>query len=198
MLLRQRTRTDDALFEAKGSILAWVLGERYQAACLEPSDINEHLPALYELAKECPHVTELGTRTGVSTVAFLWAQPKKLVCYDVVRFPEVDQLAALAGQTEFVFRKEDVLQVDIDETNLLFIDTWHVHGQLQEELRRHAAKARKYIVLHDTTTFGAQGETEGHPGLWPAVEEFLAGGAFRLKQRLENNNGLTVLERVAD
>src|SRR5262249_6872400 len=62
VLLRQRTRTDDAYFEAKGSVLAWVLGERYQAACLEPSDLNEHLPTLYELAKECPHVTELGTR----------------------------------------------------------------------------------------------------------------------------------------
>ena len=174
-----------------------MLGERYQAACLEPSDINEHLPTLYELARECPHVTELGTRTGVSTLALLCAQPKKLVCYDLVRLPQVDQLAALAGQTEFVFRKEDVLKADIEETDLLFIDSWHVCDQLKEELRRHAAKARKYIVLHDTTTFGEQGESEGHEGLWPAVEEFLAKGAFRLRQRFANNNGLTVLERVA-
>jgi hypothetical protein len=32
--------------------------------------------------------------------------------------------------------------------------------------------------------------------LWPAVEEFLAAGAFRLRQRFTNNNGLTVLERA--
>ena len=32
-------------------------------------------------------------------------------------------------------------------------------------------------------------------GLWPAVEEFLTQGTFRLKERYENNNGLTVLER---
>jgi hypothetical protein len=28
------------------------------------------------------------------------------------------------------------------------------------------------------------------------VEEFLAQGIFRLKERYDNNNGLTVLERV--
>ena len=51
-------------------------------------------------------------------------------------------------------------------------------------------------MLHDTTTFGEQGETPGHRGLWPAVEEFLAQGTFRLKARYENNNGLAVLEAV--
>jgi hypothetical protein len=48
----------------------------------------------------------------------------------------------------------------------------------------------------DTTTFGEQGEAEGQRGLWPAVEKLLAEGAFRLKQRFTNNNGLTVLERI--
>jgi hypothetical protein len=52
-------------------------------------------------------------------------------------------------------------------------------------------------VLHDTTTFGDTGEDEGTRGLWPAVEELLATGEFRLVARHENNNGLTVLERVA-
>jgi hypothetical protein len=51
-------------------------------------------------------------------------------------------------------------------------------------------------VLHDTTTFADRGETEGHPGLWPAVEQFLKLGLFRVKARYTNNNGLTVLEAV--
>jgi hypothetical protein len=70
-------------------------------------------------------------------------------------------------------------------------------GSVYQELARHAAKVRRYIVLHDTTTFGTHGEVEGQRGLWPAVEAFLARGTFRLKQRYENNNGLTVLEAVA-
>jgi hypothetical protein len=87
-------------------------------------------------------------------------------------------------------------RVEIEGTDLLLIDTWHVYEQLKQELRLHGGKVRKYIVLHDTTTFAEYGETPGHRGLWSAVEEFLAQGTFWLKQRRANNNGLTILERV--
>jgi GT2 family glycosyltransferase/Tfp pilus assembly protein PilF len=172
-----------------------MLAGLYRAACATPSDIHEHCPVLYELAKGCEHITEFGTRTGVSTTAFLFAQPRKLICYDRQKLPQVDLLGSVAGQTEFVFVQGDVLRVDIEETDLLFIDTWHVYEQLREELRRHGRRTRKYLVLHDTTTYGEVGEAPGHQGLWPAIEEFLAEGHFVLRQRLQNNNGLTVLER---
>jgi hypothetical protein len=166
----------------------------YESACRTPSDVHEHLPTLHAPARECRRETEFGARTGVSTTALLYAQPNRLVCYDRVKFSRADVLARAAGRTEFVFRLEDVLQTEIEETDLLFIDTLHDHEQLKEELRLHAGKARTYIVLHDTTTFGERGETEGRKGLWPAVEEFLALGTFRLKARYENNNGPAVLE----
>jgi hypothetical protein len=35
----------------------------------------------------------------------------------------------------------------------------------------------------------------GHAGWWPAVDEFVRKGAFRIKERYDHNNGLTVLER---
>lgn len=94
------------------------------------------------------------------------------------------------------FHEADVRVVEITETDLLFIDTWHVYEQLREDLRRHAGKVRHLIVLHDTTTFGEQGEMAGHRSLWPAVEEYLAEGTFRLQARTTNNHGLTVLQRV--
>jgi GT2 family glycosyltransferase/Flp pilus assembly protein TadD len=191
VLGRQQRQGADALF-AEGGGLATL----YALACQEPSAIHEHLPTLYALARECAHVTELGTGRGLSTTALLYAQPAKLVSYDRVKDVQVDRLAALAGRTELVFRQDDVLWVTIEETDLLFIDTWHVYEQLSEELRLHASAARKYIVLHDTTTFGEQGEAPGHRGLWSAVEEFLAQGTFRLQARYANNNGLTVLERI--
>jgi hypothetical protein len=108
----------------------------------------------------------------------------------------VERLRALAGPTEFAFLQKDVLWTEIEETDLLFIDRLHDYDQLAQELKLDAGKVRKYIVLHDTTTFAERGETEGHRGLWPAVEEFLREGTFRLKERYENNNGLAVLERV--
>jgi hypothetical protein len=64
--------------------------------------------------------------------------------------------------------------VEIEPTDMLFIDTFHVYEQLRRELALHAGKARRFIVLHDTTTFGEKGEREGSRGLWPAVAEFLA------------------------
>ncbi len=191
LLLRQRGKAVDL-----PALPATALEGLYREACATPSDIHEHCPTLRALAAACRHVTEMGTRTAVSTTALLAAQPEKLVCYDKVRHPQVDVLKAAAGRTDFLFHKADVLHVEIEETDLLFLDTWHVYEQLAEELRLHAGKVRKYLVLHDTTTFGAYGETAGHRGLWPAVEEFLALGTFQLKERYTNNNGLSILEAV--
>jgi hypothetical protein len=168
----------------------------YRQACATPSDIHEHLPLLHDLARQCRHVTEFGTRTGISTTALLFAQPERLVAYDVRRSPQVDVLAAVAGRTDFVFIQEDVLRVEIEETDLLFIDAPHTPDRLKEQLRLHAGKARGYLVLHGATARGDEGEPPGSPGLWPAVEEFLAQGTFTLKERFKNNNGLAVLERV--
>ena len=103
------------------------------------------------------------------------------------------------------------IQIDIEETDLLFIDTLHRYGQLKLELKKHSSKCKKYIILHDTTTFGDVGETASklmidpvtggmqlipRKGLWPAVEEFLKENKnWKLKERFTHNNGLTVLER---
>lgn len=182
----------DALAAAPPATLA----QLYEADCRTHSDICEHLPTLYALASECGHVTEMGTHVGHSTTAFLFARPGRLVCYDLARTPAVDVLARASEGTYFLFWESDVLTVAIEPTDLLFIDTLHNYGQLKEELRLHAGRVRRYIVLHDTTTFGDQGETPGQCGLWPAVEELLSGGEWRLRARYENNNGLTVLERA--
>lgn len=172
------------------------LDQLYDADCRTHSDIAEHLATLHGLAKECSHVTELGTHIGHSTTAFLAARPAVLVCYDLVRQPAVDVLARASQGTYFQFWQKDSLQASIDPTDLLFIDTLHDYDQLRAELLRHAGQVRRYIVLHDTATFGVEGETPGHRGLWPAVQEFCSLGVWRVKDQWHNNNGLTVLERV--
>jgi glycosyltransferase involved in cell wall biosynthesis/tetratricopeptide (TPR) repeat protein/predicted O-methyltransferase YrrM len=171
------------------------LADLYQAVCTKPSNITEHLPALYALAEECQHITEFGTRTAESTTAFLYAQPKKLICYDLRQYAEFTPLEILAGRTRLTFHLANVLRVSIEETDLLFVNSWHTYEQLKEELRLHGTKARKYIVIHDTTTMGANGEFEGRRGLEPAIEEFLAEGHFVIKGRYEQNSGLTILVR---
>lgn len=174
------------------------IDDLYRQALQTPSDICEHLERLRQLGARCEHITEFGVRTGVSTIAWAVARPKILVCYDISRYAELDAIERAAKETgvSFSFHEKDVLATDIEPTDLLFIDTLHTYDQLRAELAKHASQARKYLVFHDTETFGESGEVEGTRGLWPAVEEFLAAKPeWMLREKRVNNNGLTVLAR---
>ena len=189
--------------------------EQFQLRVNHSSDINEHLETIKNFASECEHITEMGVRSVVSTWAFLAAKPKRLVSMDIVQCPVQD--AAIAANNEgidfeFIVADTSNPQLDIEPTDLLFIDTWHVYDQLKVEFKLHSNKVKKYIILHDTTTFGEVGESGSdliiNPvtgqmemmrkrGLWPAVEEFLAENTnWTLKERFTHNNGLTILQRT--
>lgn len=181
-------------------------------------DINEHLQTLRNYAASCDHVTEMGTRFAVSTYAFLIAKPKKVVSIDLnYKFfspyqNEIQNFANYVG-TEFLFVEGDVLDLDIEETDFLFIDTLHTYNQLSQELRKHESKVKKWIALHDTVTFGykdedfyqngAVSEKVRLPitkqGLYPAVLDFLETNKnWVIKEHFTNNNGLTILERKSN
>lgn len=162
--------------------------ERYQELCRTPSDIHEHLPTFREYADKCEHVTEFGVRGCVSLHAFLVSKAKKVVAYDIanVNVPACDKLTFICA---------DVLKVDIEPTDLLFIDTLHTFAQLHGELYWHADLVRKFIIMHDTEIFGRNGE-DGGPGLNAAIAEFLAENqAWSEIYRTEVNNGLTILAK---
>lgn len=176
------------------------LEQVYNRLCSTPSDINEHLPTLKAYAEQCDHVTEMGVRYIVSTYALLMGKPKKLISYDLMDCVWQPIKELVRDHTDFEFRIANTLDLDIEETDFLFIDTLHNYNQLTGELSLHANKVRKYIGFHDTTTFATHGESyEGRSeiGLWPAIEEFLASNTqWELHERYTNNNGLTILKRV--
>ena len=176
------------------------LQQTYEELCNRPSDINEHLPTLKKYADECEHITEMGVRWIVSTYALLMEKPKKLISYDInpINSEVIQQM--VKDTTDFEFRVGDTTRIEIEETDLLFIDTLHNYNQLKLELHLHSNKARKYIIFHDTTAFEWIGESyEGkvdEKGLWPAIEEFLENNTnWVLHERFTNNNGLTILKR---
>jgi len=193
---------------------------KYVKYCEDPSDINEHLPILYRYASECRHITECGVRGAVSSYAFanaLRGRDNRLIMIDLTCCDRIEQCI---NECEYegvnaTFYEESDLTCPIEQTDLLFIDTWHIYGQLKMELARWNAHVGKYIIMHDTTVDGVQGESvrmgwniaeqsknsgiaekDICKGLWPAVEEFLVEHPeWVLKERLTNNNGLTVLAR---
>jgi len=188
--------------------------QKYQEKCSTISDINEHLPTLRKYAEECESVVEMGVRGIVSTWAFLSAKPKKLISLDLSHpssfggnLEEVIQLS-LENGIEFEFVEKSSLEYEMPNADLLFIDTWHDYLQLKKEMFRHHSKVNKYIILHDTTTFGyidesfydeygnSRPETNLPKGLYPAVDEFLfANKEWRLWEKKSNNNGLTILKK---
>jgi len=193
----------------------------YNLRCKQRSDINEHLPTLYRYAKECSHITEIGVRSAVSSYAFgfgLKGTPNnKLIQIDLNDHANIREFASkcAAEGVNTVFYQGNDLDVPMEPTELLFIDTWHVYGHLKRELARWHSSVSKYIIMHDTTVDEWEGETircrmnaseqsrtSGYPieeinkGQWPAIEEFLRDHPeWVLKERFTNNNGLTVLSR---
>lgn len=178
---------------------------KYEQVASRQSDINEHIPVLKQYSEECNHITELGCRGVVSTWAFLAGNPKKLVSIDIDDCPvtEVSRLAKESG-IEFEFIKADDLTIEIEETDLLFIDTLHTYEHLSKELKLHGNKARKYIIMHDTEVFGKMDYfgnkkygVHGEGGLIPAIDEFIADNTNWSRHKVfTNNNGLTVLVRT--
>lgn len=168
----------------------------YAHLLVTPSDINEHLPKLRELASQCDTVIEFGVRTARSSVGLLAGQPKVLKSYDRRSTPHVERLKRWRGRTDYQFRQADVLEVEPEACDLLFIDTYHTAGQLRAELDRHAPAVRRWIAMHDTRIFGERGE-DGGPGLLVALRAFLREHPeWGVVYRAEHNNGLTVISRV--
>ena len=185
-----------------------LIEKEYQSEKNTKSDINEHIHTLHMLAANCTHVTEFGSRFGASTKAFLKA-PVTLRAYDLEIHTPLMNLFKIARKAskDVEYTKGNTLSILIEPTDLLFIDTWHSQKQLREELKLHGNAARKYLVFHDTHTYGVRDEQvdwAANPdrkamagqGLLAAIIDFvIANPHWSFKEHRTNNNGLTILER---
>lgn len=211
---------------------------RYLAVEYGGLDISEHVSTLRLYASRSSSISEVGVRFGASTWALMMGlhdadggsadlRPspgartgaKVHRAYDLGMFEHrvrARHIAAGLG-IRYAFQQADSLSLDLEESDLLFIDTFHAYPQLRGELRRHAPRVRRYILLHDTTVDANASECVRRPGdydcaamaqrlrcsldevrlgLWPAVQEFLvAAPQWRLLRHYGHNNGLVVLER---
>ena len=191
----------------KGEWPAGSVAAEYRRAT-ESRDIGAHMETLLLYARQCTHITELGVRGVVSSWAFLQglvehkaasggAATHTLLACDPVMSNNVFTLQREAEQNgvRFTFMLGDDLVAPMEPTDAVFIDTWHLQGQLSRELRRMHALTRKWILLHDTVVDAEVGEAvrvgwdipalmakTGWPredivgGLMPAVSTVLAAG----------------------
>jgi hypothetical protein len=197
------------------------LQKMYENHCNTPSDINEHIPVLRQLASECSSAIEIGVRSIVSTWGILQGlsenpvQPKWFLGIDLA-YPPLEKLQlakqiAEENHIDFLFWPINDMEIDIEPVDMLFIDSLHTYCHLTYELESFSPKVRKYICMHDTSApWGHQDDAEycgnyaEYPdsydrtkkGLWPAVEDFLARHPeWSLYERRTNNHGFTILKR---
>ena len=165
--------------------------------------IYMYMDELYELSKECNHITEMGVNEVNSSWAFLKARPKKLVCIDITfkkvpvshRFADhiwLESLKDLAKKenVELVLLENDTSKIEIEKTDLLFIDTNHSYDHLKKELTLHANNVRKYIAFHDTVLFY---------DLNRAINEFLIENKnWTIYKNIESNPGLLIIKNNSE
>jgi hypothetical protein len=174
--------------------------EKIKQLIQNQSDINEHLQTLINYSKECESIIELGTGQTISTWAFLASKPKNFITVDILhpkdRGINFDEIINEANKlnVNFKFILSDSRKIELPEHDLLFIDTLHNYDVLKEELSKHHDKVKKYIIFHDTISFGNNDEIGYGIGLVPAIKEFLEKNPqWKEKETYTNNNGLTIL-----
>jgi hypothetical protein len=170
------------------------LQQLFDQAVSTGSDLNVHLPKLFDLAKECPRILEIATRNQ-STVAFLHAKPQNLASLNSAKGndPVLDALESRAGESTLAIAKADCMAYEPEEVDLLFIDEGHTADRVYAQLDRFGTKTTRYIVLHDTVVFGESGENGG-PGILPAVRRWLKEHPeWSVIYHTREQHGLTVL-----
>jgi len=131
------------------------LDEQHARNCSIPSDINEHLPRMVALveAHTPDHIVELGARSGLSTTAWLYGLQGtngRLTSVDISPAPQIGTHANwehIQGDDT-----DPAVMAQVDECDILFIDTSHAYEHTLWELRNWSAKVRSggAIVCHDT------------------------------------------------
>lgn len=130
------------------------LAEMYDRACRTPSDIYEHLPRFVEIVEEtnAEHVVELGTRSGVSTTAWLYALEGRGRLTSV----DIDPRPDLGDWPHWTFVQGNDVDINvvknIEPADVVFIDTSHLYGHTKRELGmwQYRVKPGGRMVLHDT------------------------------------------------
>ena len=175
------------------------LAQKYHDACRTPSDINEHLTTFVKMCREldATKVIELGTRGGVSTIAWLYAMEETdghVWSVDIDPAPDLEH-------KRWTFIQGDDLDPAVtkqvpESADVVFIDTEHSYEQTLAELNVYSWYVRPggKIVLHDTELLKPFGLRHQPPyPVKKAVEDFCREEVLPWKN-YPNNNGLAIID----
>jgi hypothetical protein len=150
------------------------------------ADIKEHIPTLRKLAEGAGSVLDIGSRV-LSTLAFA-ESADTVVHFGALSTADVERINGLAEGSGAMVHGKSVKWQDTpkESFDIVFIDTDpHEYGQVLAQLDTYGQYSKRYIVLHDTTSF---------PSVMQAIAAWLRNNRrFTVIHHYENNNGLMVL-----
>ena len=131
------------------------LAQQYQVCIENDSDVVGHLPTFVALVEQldATQVVELGTRSGISTIAWLYALEGRGHLWSVDLQPapylgEYDHWTFLQGDD----CSQPILEALPGDVDIVFIDTSHDYQHTLRELQLYSQAVRHggRILLHDT------------------------------------------------
>jgi len=163
------------------------------------SDVKGLLDVYEKYAAQCDRIAEFRDGNYVTTLCLANSNPKYFECYNTNNISLLHELREGLKDTEFIFRTKDSLEAEISEVDLLHLDTWHNYDRVGKELERHHSKVSKYILIHDTETFGIVGDDGKNPGLQQAISDFTSKhNEWKIIEKHKHSHGLIVLGKNID
>ena len=170
--------------------------EKFEELKSQNSDNNEHLEVMFQYAKKCINGMELGFGQGRASFALLLGL-ERLYSVDTYHEPNIkNMLVDYFGDKLITIESETFDFVDYDSVDLLLVDSVHTYDQVKKELKTHSSKINKYIMFHDTVSYGAIGQ-DNNDGIVKAINEFLEENKeWKIIYEVSNNHGFMILEKI--
>lgn len=173
----------------------------YDANLAVWSDIQDHLPRLYNLVTDngATRVLELGVRSGVSTTAFLAALEQTggwLWSVDVEAPPHLDGPWSFVRGNSLDPTVQDA--VGVEPFDIIFVDTDHTYELTRAEIAAWKARLKPggRMVFHDTNLERFEHHTTPQPAfpVKTAIEEWLSNDEHAVIEAFyPDSYGLTVV-----
>ena len=123
-------------------------------------DMPSRMDWLVEKFSGLDTITEFGHYQGCSTAAWLKCKPKNLITIDIGLHLDQKEYQKIAEENGISFQCiiASSVEIDIEPTDLLFIDTMHTKEHTYLELKKNSNKVKKYLAFHDVNPkrFGTQ------------------------------------------
>jgi len=167
--------------------------ERFEEIKKNSSDINELVEDIFNHTKGCNIAVSLGIMKGDAAFALLLGCQHHISIDSNASRDTLNFLNDYFGSKSSSIIQNTYDPIDLEEFDVLFVDSAHTADCVEKELKTHAYKVNKFIIFHDTHTFGDVGE-DGGEGIKKPIYDFLSKNQeWKIIYEINHNNGMIII-----